>query len=110
LRATPLVTKLSKRYALISEFGASFGVHREPAPELAFGASPDMFEIGAFLSGPTSGWGRSLPIRLVPVSHNVGDAPKADMKFQRNIRRDGPQGDMAASLPPRSSLKADKRL
>jgi hypothetical protein len=34
--------------------------------------------------------GHSLPIRLVLVSHNVGNAPKADVKFQRNIRRDGP--------------------
>jgi hypothetical protein len=34
--------------------------------------------------------GHSLPIRLGLVLHNVRSTPKADMKFQRNIRRDGP--------------------
>jgi hypothetical protein len=35
---------------------------------------------------------------LVLVSQNVGGAPKADMKFQRNIRRDGPRSDMKPKL------------
>ena len=34
--------------------------------------------------------GHSLPIRLVLVFHNVRSTPKADMHFQRNIRRGGP--------------------
>jgi hypothetical protein len=38
--------------------------------------------------------GHSLPIRLVAAWHDVGNAPKADMKFQRNIRRDGPVSDI----------------
>jgi hypothetical protein len=37
LRATPLVTNLSKRYVLISEFGPTFGVHLKRAAELAPG-------------------------------------------------------------------------
>ena len=34
--------------------------------------------------------GHSLPICFVLASYNVSSTPKADIRFQRNIRRDGP--------------------
>jgi hypothetical protein len=33
--------------------------------------------------------GHSLPISFVLASYNVCSTPKADIRFQRNIRRDG---------------------
>ena len=36
----------------------------------------------------------SLPIRLVSASRDVRGSPKADIRFQRGICRDGPKGDM----------------
>jgi hypothetical protein len=39
--------------------------------------------------------GHSLPIRLVSASRDVRSSPKADMKLQRNICRDGPISDIA---------------
>ena len=46
--------------------------------------------------------GHSLPICFVLASYNVSSTPKADIRFQRNIRRewDGP-----AALPPPMALR-----
>ena len=41
-----------------------------------------------------SGMGHSLPICFVLASYNVCSTPKADIRFQRNIRRGGPIGDI----------------
>jgi hypothetical protein len=41
--------------------------------------------------------GQSLPIGFVLASYNVCSTPKADIRFQRNIRRDGPGTDIAKS-------------
>ena len=43
---------------------------------------------------PMSALGHSLPICFGLASYNVCSAPKADIRFQRNIRRDGPGGDI----------------
>ena len=43
--------------------------------------------------------GHSLPICFVLASYNVCSTPKADIRFQRNIRRDGPQAGMDRMAP-----------
>ena len=39
--------------------------------------------------------GHSLPICWVSTSHDVRSTPEAEIRFQPNICRDGPQGDNA---------------
>ena len=56
-----------------------------------------------------SALGHSLLMRLVPASHDVRSTPKADIRFQRNICRDGPISDSCSAAKsvlrmPHSSL------
>jgi hypothetical protein len=47
---------------------------------------------------PMSPLGHSLPIRLVSASRDVRSSPKADIRFQRNICRDGPETDIQTAV------------
>ena len=53
----------------------------------------------------TAAMGHSLPMRLAPVSHDVRSTPKADMRLQPNICRDGRvedgRGNLGHSATPR---------
>src|ERR1700761_7845391 len=42
--------------------------------------------------------GQSQPIRLLVASHNVRSTPKADIRFQRIICRDGPQPEVKGAV------------
>jgi hypothetical protein len=42
----------------------------------------------------SSALGHSLPMRLVSASYDVRSTPKADIRFQRSICRDGPLPDV----------------
>ena len=43
-------------------------------------------------------WVIRYRIRLVSASRDVRSSPKADIRFQRSIRRDGPQADIPGAL------------
>jgi hypothetical protein len=57
-----------------------------------------------------SALGHSLPIRLVSASRDVRSSPKADIRFQRNICRDGPIADIDLRAVCRSLARIASNL
>src|SRR6266566_9194610 len=57
--------------------------------------------------GRTIHLGHSLPKRLVSASHDVRSTPKADIRFQPNICRDGPAADIVTRSPRRPEFASN---